>query len=123
MSRLRGGVDDVAAEGAAVLVGDGAGPAGGLDEEREIAGDGGVFADVGEGGAGADGDGVGVTSMKRSSLRWLMERSLRGEAAGGEGDHELGASGDGGVEAGVVGEDFQRSVEGGGGDEVVLGDV
>ncbi len=53
------GVDDVAADGAAVLVGDAAGPAGGLDEEREVVGDDGVVADVGEGGSGADGDGVG----------------------------------------------------------------
>ena len=48
----------------------------------------------------------GVASMKRSSLRWWMERSeFLAEAAGGEGDHELGAAGDGGVAAGVGGEE------------------
>ena len=53
-----------------------------------------------------------------------MERRFFGvEAAGSEGDHEFGAAGDGGVVAGVVGEDLQGRVEGGGGDEVVLGDV
>ena len=45
------------------------------------------------------------------------------QAACAESDHELGASGDGGVVVGGVGEDLQGRVEGGGGDEFVLGDV
>ena len=43
--------------------------------------------------------------------------------AGSEGDHELGASGDGGVVFGGVGEDLEDRVEGGGGGEIVLGDI
>ena len=67
---------------------------------------------------------VGVTWMKRSSVRWLMERRdfwVRRPAA--EGDHELGAAGDGGVGAGVGGEEVEGVGEGGGGDEGVLGGV
>ena len=61
-------VDEVAAEGTAVLVGDGAGPGGGMDEEREIRGQDSRVADVGEGGAGADGD-VGGSGGDGSEAR------------------------------------------------------
>jgi len=98
-----GGVADVAAEGGAVLVGDGAGPGGGLDEEREVGGDGLAAADVGEGGAGADVDGVVVDADEAELVEVVDgEEGFLREAACAEGDHELGAAGDGGVLAGVA---------------------
>ena len=51
------------------------------------------------------------------------EEIFLGEAACSEGDHEFGAAGDGGVVAGVFGEGLEDRVEGGRGDEVVLGEV
>ncbi len=87
-------------------------------------GDGGVVADVGEGGTGADGDGVGGVFDEAELFEVPEGDELAGlEVAGAEGHHELGASGDGGVVVGRVGEDLQGRVEGGGGDEVVLGGV
>ena len=96
------GVDDVAAEGAAVLIGDAAGPTCGLGEEWRIR----------RAMAGCLRMSVkvvpapmmmasGVTSMKRSSSRFQRERRFFGlKTAGSEGDHEFGAAGDGGVVAG-----------------------
>src|SRR6266851_938931 len=118
------GVDDVAADGGAVLVGDTAGPTSGLGEEGKILGDGGVVAYVGEGGSGADDDGICSVFDEAELLEVPEGDELAGlEVGGAEGDHEFGASGDGGVVVRRVGEDLQDRVEGGGGDEVVLGDV
>ena len=54
-------------------------------------------ANVGEGGAGADMDGVGG-DVDEAELGEVVdgEEGFLVEAAGGEGDHELGAAGDGG---------------------------
>ncbi len=116
------GVDDVAADGGAVLVGDAAGPTGGLGEEGKTLCDGGVVAYVGEGGSGADDDGVGCVFDEAELFEVPEGDELAGlEVAGAEGNHEFGASGDGGVVVRGVGEDLQDRVEGCGGDEVVLG--
>ena len=59
-------------------------------------------ADVGEGGAGADVDGVGLDADEAKLFEVLDgEQGFLREAACAEGDHELGASGDGGVLAGL----------------------
>src|SRR4051812_4485120 len=59
--RVGGGraVDEIAADGCAALVGDGADPRGGAGQQRKVGGDGGVIANIGERGAGANDDGVG----------------------------------------------------------------
>ena len=70
----RAAVDDVSAYRPAVLVGDAAGPTGGLDKEGKVGRDGGVAADVGVGGSARPMViSVGVAVMKRSSLRLLIE--------------------------------------------------
>ena len=87
-------------------------------------GDDGVFADVGEGGSGADGDGVGSDFDEAELFEIPEGDEFSGlEAAGAECDHEFGAAGDGGVAVGRVGEDLQDRVERVGCDEFVLGDV
>src|SRR5947208_7086023 len=52
--RCRRGVDNIAAERAAVLVGDAASPAGGLGEDREFVSNDGVFAYISESAARAN---------------------------------------------------------------------
>src|SRR5260370_11065468 len=118
------GVDDVGGDGGAVVIGDAGRPAGGLGEEGRMLLDGGVVTDVGEGCSGADDDGVGCVFDEVELLEVPEGDELAGlEVAGAEGDHEFGASGDGGVVLRGVGEDLQDRVEGGGGDEVVLVNV
>ena len=55
------------------------------------------LADVGVGGSGADGDGVGGGGDEAEFAEVVDgEETLLREMAGSEGDHEFGASGDGG---------------------------
>jgi hypothetical protein len=94
-----------------------------LDEEGEVGGDDGRAADVSECGSGADGDfGGGVCDEAELAEVVDGEEGFLREAAGGEGDHELGAAGDGG-EGGVGGEEGEGLGEGGWGEEGVLGGV
>src|SRR5580698_7255108 len=53
------GVDDIAANGAAILIGDTSGPACGLGQDGKFLSNEWVFADIGKGGSCAEDDGVG----------------------------------------------------------------
>ena len=114
-----GCVAQVAAHGAAVLVGDRAGPGGGLREQRPGGGDFGAATKVGEGGARADVQGFSFYAEEAELAEMLDadEGALR-EAAGVERDHELGAAGEELVASGFGGELGKSGGEGGGSGEV-----
>jgi len=80
-----------------------------LGHEWEVGGDGVAAADVGEGGSGADVDGV-VVKADEAELAEVVdgEKGFLREAACAEGDHELGAAGDGSVAS--FGKEVQHGV-------------
>ena len=101
----RAGIDDVAAEGAAVLVGDAAGPTCGVAEDREFVCNDGVVSDVCEGGSGADDDGVRRDFDETEFFEVPEGDKFFGlEAASAKRDHQFSAPGDGGVAVRGVGE-------------------
>jgi len=117
-------VDDVAAKSSAVLVRNAAGPTGGLAQDGEFVSNDGVFADVGEGGAGSNDDGIG-SGFDEAELFEIPERDelLSLKAACPKSHHDLGAAGDGGVAVGRVSQNLEDCVERIGSDQFIVGDV
>src|ERR1700731_2843907 len=84
----RGSVDDVAAKRASVLVGDRAGPAGCLGQDGEFVCNDGGSADIGEGGACTEDDGVWSDFDEAELLEVPEGDEFFGlETAGAQGDH------------------------------------